>query len=175
MKNKARVLVIGIDSGTFDIIRPMVQRGELPVLASLMEKGVWGELESTIPPDTGPAWVSMMTGVNPGKHGIYYFLNDLHNNLESGRPLGSADIKFPPLWSILSSYNKNVIFINVPFTYRPELNGIMISGMFVPNYAEVISYPQAVYTELKVKLNGYEIDDWSPEIICSDRKKLDYE
>jgi predicted AlkP superfamily phosphohydrolase/phosphomutase len=173
MKNKQRVLIIGIDGGTFDIIQPMVQRGELPILASLMEKGAWGELESSIPPDTGPAWVSMMTGVNPGKHGIYFFLDNLHYNLKSGRPLGSADIKFPPLWSILSSYGKNVIFVNVPFTYPPtEVKGIIISGMFVPNNAEVLSYPQDIYTELKVKLSGYEIDDWSPEIICPDRSKI---
>ena len=61
MSNR-KVIIIGIDGGTFDVIRPMVTRGELPVLASLMEKRVWGELESTIPPDTAPAWVSMMTG-----------------------------------------------------------------------------------------------------------------
>lgn len=173
MKNNGRILIIGIDGGTFDIISPMVQRGELPVLAYLMDKGVWGELESTIPPDTGPAWVSMMTGVNPGKHGIYFFLDNLHNNLGDGKPLGSADIKFPPLWSILSRYQKNVIFVNVPFTYPPaEVKGIIISGMFVPNKAEVLSYPKGIYDDLRAKLNGYEIDDWSPEMICPDRLKL---
>lgn len=173
MKDNNRVIVIGIDGGTFDIITPMVQRGELPVFASLMDRGVWGELESTIPPDTGPAWVSMMTGVNPGKHGIYFFLDNLHNNLGEGRPLGSADIKFPPLWLILSICKKNVIFVNVPFTYPPaEVKGVIISGMFVPENAEVVSYPQDVYADLSAKLDGYEIDDWSPEMICPDRTKI---
>ncbi|MBU4374331.1 MAG: alkaline phosphatase family protein [Euryarchaeota archaeon] len=32
-----------------------------------MEEGVWGDLESTIPPITVPAWVSMATGMNPGR------------------------------------------------------------------------------------------------------------
>lgn len=168
-----RILVIGIDGGTFDVILPMISRGELPVLASLMEKGSWGNLESTIPPDTGPAWVSMMTGVNPGKHGIYFFLGSLHNNLENGRTLGSADIKFPPLWSTLSNNDKKVIFVNVPFTYPPmEVNGVVISGMFVPNSAEVVSYPHTVYEDIKNILNGYEIDDWSPEVIGADKETL---
>jgi predicted AlkP superfamily phosphohydrolase/phosphomutase len=170
---KDRVIIIGIDGGTFDIIRPMVARGELPVLASLMEKGVWGELESTIPPDTAPAWVSMMTGVNPGKHGIFFFLDKLHNNARNGSPLGSGDIKFPPLWSVLSKEEKDVIFINVPFTYPPmEVNGIVISGMFVPNSARVISYPPDVYTDLVNKLGTYEIDDWSLEAVGADRSKI---
>lgn len=171
--NNRKVIIIGIDGGTFDIIHPMVTRGELPVLASLMEKGAWGELESTIPPDTAPAWVSMMTGVNPGKHGIFFFLDNLHNNARNGRPLGSADIKSPPLWSILSKEKKHVIFINVPFTYPPmEVNGIVISGMFVPNSAQVVSYPPDVYTNLVNKLGEYKIDDWSPEVVGADRSKM---
>ncbi|MEP9411404.1 MAG: alkaline phosphatase family protein [Candidatus Brocadia sp.] len=170
---KNKVIIIGIDGGTFDIIRPMIARGELPVLTSLMEKGAWGELESTIPPDTSPAWVSMMTGVNPGKHGIFFFLDNLHNNARNGRPLGSGDIKFPPLWSVLSREKKNVIFINVPFTYPPmEVNGVVISGMFVPNSASIISYPPEVYTDLVNKLGKYEIDDWSLEAIGADRSKI---
>lgn len=170
---KNKVIIIGIDGGTFDVIRPMVARGELPVLASLMEKGVWGELESTIPPDTAPAWVSMMTGVNPGKHGIFFFLDKLHNNARNGRSLGSGDIKFPPLWSILSMGKKEVIFINVPFTYPPmEVNGIVISGMLVPNSATVISYPPNVYTDLVNKLGEYKIDDWSPEMVGVKRSKI---
>jgi len=55
IKRNNRIFIIGIDGGTFDIIKPMVAQGELPVIGSLMNKGAWGELESTIPPDTGPA------------------------------------------------------------------------------------------------------------------------
>ncbi len=55
-----KVIIIGIDGGTFDIIQPMVQHGELPTRVSLMEKGVWGELRSTIPLVTAPAWFCLM-------------------------------------------------------------------------------------------------------------------
>ncbi len=170
---KHKIIVIGIDGGSFDVILPLVERGEIPTIASLMESGSWGELESTVPPDTAPAWVSMMTGVNPGKHGIFFFLDNLHNNTRNGRPLGSADIKFPPLWSILSKEKKKVIFINVPFTYPPmEVNGIVISGMFIPNSAKVVSYPPDIYTNLVNKLGEYKIDDWSPEVVGAERSNI---
>ena len=173
MINPEKYWLIGIDGGTFDVISPMVKRGELPVISSLMQNGTWGELESTVPPDTGPAWVSMMTGVNPGKHGVFFFLDSLHDNLKFGNTLGSADIKFPPLWSVLSKNNKKVVFINVPFTYPPtEVNGIMISGMLIPDSAQVLSYPPNVFTDLDKVLDGFSINDWSPDVICSDLTKL---
>lgn len=168
-----RVLIIGIDGGTFDVIRPLADRGELPVLSSLMQNGMWGELESTIPPDTGPAWVSMMTGVNPGKHGIFFFLGGLHDNLRYGRTLGSPDIRFPPLWSVLSESGRRVLFLNVPFTYPPaEVNGTMVSGMLVPDSAQVVSHPPGVYGELEALLGGFPINDWSPDVICSDTSQF---
>lgn len=165
-----KVIVIGIDGGTFDVILPMIKEGKLPILGSLMKKGMWGELESTIPANTGPAWVSMMTGVNPGKHGIFFFLGNLHNNYMNSRILGSMDIKFPPLWSVLSRNGKKVIFVNVPFTYPPmEVNGILISGMLIPESAEIVSYPPHIYWSIFNRLNKYDINDWeSKEMVGED-------
>ena len=70
----AKLALIGIDGATYDLIRPMVERGELPHIARLLREGASGDLESATPPITPPAWVSMMTGLNPGKHGIYNFM-----------------------------------------------------------------------------------------------------
>jgi predicted AlkP superfamily phosphohydrolase/phosphomutase len=73
---KGKLIIIGIDAGTFKLIKPWVEEGELPTLAKLMNEGVYGILESTVPPITSPAWPSFMTGCNPGKHGIPGFVND---------------------------------------------------------------------------------------------------
>lgn len=168
-----KVLIIGIDGGTFEAVRPMVERGELPVLAGLMQNGMWGELESTIPPDTGPAWVSMMTGVNPGKHGVFFFLGGLHDNLRFGNTLGCPDIKFPPLWNVVSENDGRVFFLNVPFTYPPvPVQGSMVSGMLIPDSADVVSYPPGLYAELERMLDGFPINDWSPDVICADTAKF---
>lgn len=68
-----RVLVIGLDGATWDLLEPLAKEGKLQTLRNLMEGGVWGNLESTIPPVTVPAWVSFATGMNPGKLGVFGF------------------------------------------------------------------------------------------------------
>ena len=65
-----KVLVIGLDGATLDLIGPWADDGKLPHISRLMREGVSGELRSTVPPVTGPAWTSFMTGKGPGKHGI---------------------------------------------------------------------------------------------------------
>ena len=56
MANK--VLVIGLDGATCDVLRPWMAEGRLPNLRRLMENGASGELESTFPPLTAAAWLS---------------------------------------------------------------------------------------------------------------------
>src|SRR4051794_12351085 len=66
-----KVLVLGLDGATFDLIKPWAAAGYLPTLNRLMAEGAQGSLRSTTPPMTGPAWTSFATGVNPGKHRLY--------------------------------------------------------------------------------------------------------
>jgi len=69
-----RVLVIGLDGATLDLICPWAAQGHLPILARLMAEGAHGPLESTLPPVTSPAWPSFVTGKNPGRHGVFDFI-----------------------------------------------------------------------------------------------------
>ena len=73
MAEANKVLIIGIDGGTFDIIKPLVNAGKLPAMGRMIREGCHGILRSTIPPVTAPAWASFLTGKNPGKHGAYDF------------------------------------------------------------------------------------------------------
>ena len=98
----------------------MVERGELPTLASIMETGTSGNLISTVPPITIPAWVSCVTGMNPGKFGLFHFLKDTHKTYDEGRLSTSLDIKARSLWTIMSNEGKRVIVVTVPGTYPPS-------------------------------------------------------
>ena len=69
-----KLLIIGFDGATFDLIRPWAKMGHLPNLSRIMEGGVHGNLMSTLPPVTSPAWPTFMTGCNPGKHGVFDFI-----------------------------------------------------------------------------------------------------
>ena len=68
-----KVVLIGIDGATPDLLQKWIKEGKLPNFQKIQEKGVYGKLKSTTPPFSAPAWTSIATGCNPGKHGIYGF------------------------------------------------------------------------------------------------------
>jgi len=154
-----KAIVIGLDGATFDLLLPWIEEGILPVLAEILKKGVWGKLESTIPPLTPPAWTSFITGKNPGKHGIFNFYLPLDNNLN--RPLiDSRSVKSATIWEIMNTQRKRVGIINLPITYPPlEVDGFMISGLLTPRNKEVsFTYPTDLKERLISKIGDYVID-----------------
>jgi predicted AlkP superfamily phosphohydrolase/phosphomutase len=153
-----KVIALGLDGATFDLILPFIEEGFLPHMANLLKEGVWSELESTIPPLTPPAWVSFFTGKNPGKHGIFDFRGPVDENLE--RPLiSSLSIRSRKLWEIINDQKKKVGIINIPITYPPDkVDGFMISGMLTPNNQVNFTYPPDLKRELLSKIGDYVID-----------------
>lgn len=150
-----KVLVIGIDGATWDLITPWVNEGKLPTFRRLMEKGTWGTLESTIPYLSPVAWTSAFTGVNPGKHGIFDFISikGYTKNLVT-----SKDRKREAVWEILSQFGKKVIVLNVPITYPPDkVNGIMISGIGTPSLESDFIYPKNLKSQIFKELHDYQI------------------
>ena len=135
-KGKNKLLVIGIDGGTFDIILPMIHAGRLPNLGRLLSNGAYGTLLSTIPPVTAPAWSSFVMGSNPGQHGVFYFFRKegKSDGAKSERVLMNLrNIEGIPFWRVLNRYGNKAGLINIPLTYPPDnVDGFMISGMLVP-------------------------------------------
>lgn len=150
-----KIFIIGIDGGTFDIITPLIERGNLSTIKKLMDSGSFGNLTSTILPLTAPAWASFMTGVNPGAHSIYDFMKKKENSYER-ITVNATHIRQNTIWRILSDRGKRVIVLNVPMTYPPEkVNGIMISGFLAPE--EDFCYPQGIIDEIKENVGDYTI------------------
>jgi len=153
-----KILIIGIDGATFDLIEPWADQGKLPTFKSLLDEGVHGELKSTIPPVTAPAWTSFMTGMNPGRHGLFDFLEP---NLDryGMRYTNGRSRKAKTLWNILSEAGLRVGAMNVPMTYPPEpVNGFLISGMDTPDENCEFTYPKSLRDELKRAVGGLQID-----------------
>lgn len=152
-----KVIVIGIDGATWDLVKPWCEKDELPTFKKLMRKGTWGELESTIPPMTGPAWVSFATGKNPGKHGFYNFLIRTPGEYKT-KLLNAKDIKCKTLWEILSIAKKKIAVLNVPVTYPlRKINGVMISGMLTPSINSNFTYPPQFKQEIFNLIPDYKI------------------
>lgn len=161
-----KVILIGLDGGTFNIINPFIEEGLLPNIASMMNRGTYGILESTIPPVTAPAWASFMTGKNPGKHGVLQFFNfgsDMKNvnvNIYNGNTTNYLSINEPTIFDYLKGTGKRVISINIPMTYPPqEVDGYMISCWLTPPNAYIFTYPP----ELKDEIPDYRIDQYFGE------------
>ena len=151
-----RVLVLGLDGASWRIIEPMARRGRLPNLARLMTEGSSGVLESTLPPVTLPAWVSMMTGKNPGKLGVFDLLRRDGYGVE---PNGYCYGEHAPLWQILNAYGVKVGVMNLPGTYPPEeVDGFMVTGMMTPSKRSTFSYPSNIAADLDSTVSEYEID-----------------
>lgn len=129
-----KVLVIGLDGATLDLIRPWVEAGDLPHLARLIQGGSCGVLQSTIPAVTGPAWTAAMTGCYPGKSGIYdFFYRD--SDTDALRVASTRQIQVETLWQHLNRHGKRVGMLFVPMTYPvAPLNGFMVSGLVTPGY-----------------------------------------
>jgi len=155
-----KLVVIGLDGGSFSVIDPLIQEGELPNIARLLKGGVRGELISTIPPVTGPAWASFMTGKSPGAHGLFDFVKPSPNDFRR-QIVNYQHIKSKTLWSILSENGKKIGVINVPITYPPpEVNGFLISGMLTPSIQSQYTYPVSLSQELRKKFGEYTLDIW---------------
>ena len=143
-----KTIIIGIDGGTWDVMLPLIKKGKLPNIARLMETGVWGNLHSTYPPITVPAWVSCVTGVNPGKIGLFHFLNDIHDDYK-GKVPNPENIKIKRIWDILTEYHKKVILITIPFTNPPPVvNGVVLSSARLGMPQVIDTYPKYLLSEL---------------------------
>ncbi|GAB4533075.1 MAG: hypothetical protein Fur0018_22100 [Anaerolineales bacterium] len=152
-----KVIVLGMDGATFDLMRPWAQAGHLPNLARLMHNGYHAPLRSTLQPVTSAAWASFMTGVNQGKHGLYDFIQRQDESYDVKVTTGNQ-IHFPTIFDIASTAGKRVISINMPYTYPTRrVNGLMISGPFAPQLSEDAVYPQDLLPEIKSLVPDYFI------------------
>jgi len=153
-----RLFVIGIDGATFEALSPLIREGVLPTLAEVLRRGSHGELESTIPPVTIPAWVSMVTGKNPGKLGLF----DLLKRRPGSYGVTPAEVRFwehTPFWSVLNKYGISTGLLNIPGTYPPRrVEGFMVTGMFTPSERHCFAYPPELVKELNEVVSHYDID-----------------
>jgi len=140
-----RVLIIGLDGATLDVLRPLMEEGRLPRLSDVVERGASGVLHSTTPPITPAAWTTFLTGRQPGSHGIIDFERfDPHTNrLTFNSTLSIAHVR--NLWTILGEHNLKVGSIGVPMTFpATPINGFLVSGFETPGVDSNFVFPAAL-------------------------------
>ena len=149
-----KTFIIGLDCAPPELV---FKEFDLPNIQGLMD--CWGELTSTIPAITCPAWMSMMTGKNPGKLGFYGFRNRKNFSYEDMWIANSLAVKEDTVWDALSKVQKKVSVIGVPQTYPVKpVNGLMVTSFLTPDIDHQYTYPDAVKTEIQDLVGHYLLD-----------------
>ena len=155
--------MIGIDGASWNVLDQLIEKGLMPNLKSIKENGVWGDLKSSIPPVTFPAWRCYSTGLNPNQLNVYWWMN-VNVRTKKFRVNNSYSFKGKDIWNIIGEYGKKSIVINMPGTYpATKINGILISGPVSPEFEKSI-YPSELISYLKNKnYKNFPVSKWSIE------------
>ncbi len=165
---KKRIIRIGIDGAPFSALEKMSDQGVMPFFKNLRNQGIFRRLQASIPDNSAVSWSSVMTGVNPGTHGIFGF-TDLISGTYTMRFPNFRQLQAQAFWQ--KEPDKRHVIINLPFTYpADQINGKMVSGFVAPSLEKAV-YPESFLEYLKEK--GYAIDADTRKIYQS--KGLFYE
>ncbi len=151
-----KVMAIGLDSASPELIERWVDEGKLPVFRRLMETGCYGRISSTVPALTPPAWTTAMTGVNPGKHNVYDFFKIQPDHKKE--VVNAGDRRSKAIWNLLNDSGGRSIILNLPITYPAEqFNGVMVTGMPTPTVKKDFVSPENLLEEVLDLTGGRQL------------------
>lgn len=162
MSNIEKVAVIGLDCAEPTLMFEQWV-DDLPNFKKLMGRGTYGNLTSSMPPITVPAWSCMTASKDPGTLGIYGFRNRGDHSYDKLMIATSLAVKEPRIWDIMGARGKKSIIVGVPGTYpitRP-VSGCMITSFLTPNTTDPrISWtsPPGLRVEVNKLVGEYMVD-----------------
>ncbi len=174
-----RVLIVGLDGATFNVLDPLMAEGRMPRLQAAIASGASGPLRSTTPPLTPAAWTTFLTGQEPGRHGIIDF--EQYDHRTNGFYFNSSGClgHVRNIWRILSEQGLRVGSINVPMTYPPAaVNGFLVSGFETPGPESDFVHPRELKPEILARWSDpTQAGKWKRRLLGGRglfRKNVDY-
>jgi predicted AlkP superfamily phosphohydrolase/phosphomutase len=126
------ILVLGLDGACFEILEPLFAAGRLPNLAAWRAKGVSAPLRSTVPPMSFPAWSTFLTGLAPGRHGLFDFTQKAQNAYRLAFA-NASDRRGAAFYSRVTQAGGRCLVLGVPGTFPPEpVDGLLVAGFDAP-------------------------------------------
>src|SRR5579862_4796506 len=154
-KRKRRAVLVGLDGTPFTLLRQFIAEGTMPHLAALARGGTLLQMDTSIPDISSVAWTSFMTGANPGRHGVYGFL-DLKPKTYKLQFTNFNSVRTSTVWDYLSRSGLRSMVLNIPTTYPArDLVGVLISG-FVAIDLKRATFPSSLVPYLEEV--GYKLD-----------------
>lgn len=131
------------------------ESGIMPRLLDILGKGKMVPMSVPLPEISSVSWSSFMTGLNPGEHGIFGFV-DINKGSYRFRYPDFRDLQARPFFDDLGERRIRSVIINLPSTYPArEIPGVLISGFVAPDLKRAV-FPE-YYLEILEKF-GYEVD-----------------
>ena len=122
------IILYACDGLEWSVLQPLIDAGRMPVMASLMQRGSYGYLETIEPTFSPVIWTTMATGKMPAEHGIEGFIYRVGPGEDGQRFYTSGHRKTKAFWNILSDYNRTVDVLGWWMTYPAEhINGVMVA------------------------------------------------
>jgi predicted AlkP superfamily phosphohydrolase/phosphomutase len=140
-------MIIGWDGVDWKVLQPMLDNGELPNLAALIDRGAYGDCLSTVPSHSWCAWPSFMTGLNPAGHGVFDIL-EYKPGANRRLPITYHSVKARTTFADLTDAGKTSVVANIPLTFpAPAIKGKIVAGGVLPA-ARSYTYPSELQQEL---------------------------
>ncbi len=158
--SRPRLFVLGLDGSPLPLLTRLMAAGDLPNLARVFEQGSAVEMNSSLPDVSAVAWTSINTGMNPGKHGIYGFV-DRKPGTNTMEVMTSGHTKAQTIWQLMSAAGRHSVAINVPLSYPPQvIDGVVISDFLAPALSKAV-YPSSLFPTLESMDYRIDIDPWA--------------
>ncbi len=152
------MLILGLDCAEPALVFDKY-RDELPNLQSLISRGAWGEIESTTPPITVPAWACALTSKDPGQLGVYGFRNRADHSYEKMTIANARSINEPAVWDYLGRAGKQSYLVGVPPSFPPKpVVGGTIGCFLSPSAQSKFTYPESLREDVLRVAPNYLVD-----------------
>jgi predicted AlkP superfamily phosphohydrolase/phosphomutase len=152
-----KICVLGLDCAAPEVI---FQDERLVHIRRLMDSGVYGRLESVVPPITVPAWMCMSTSQDPGSLGVYGFRNRSDYSYGKLGFANSSSIKAFAMWDQLALQGKKSIIVGVPPNFPPRrINGISVGCFLTPDpVKDEFTHPTSIKSKITELVGEYPVD-----------------
>jgi predicted AlkP superfamily phosphohydrolase/phosphomutase len=153
-----KLAMIGLDCATPQLLFDRFAR-DMPRLAELLARSMWGPMRSIDPPITVPAWSCMLSGRSPGELGIYGFRNRVDHSYDRLSIATSEHVRVPRIWDLLGAQGRDSVLLGVPGTYPPPpVRGCVVGDFLSPSTSVNWTYPSALGAEIEGLAGSYMLD-----------------
>lgn len=154
-RDRRRALVVGLDGMPLDLLRRLAASGVMPAVGQLLEEGACAELLAPVPEISSTSWASFLTGANPGRHGVFGFVDLVPGGYDTYFS-NVTHLRAPPLWELAARAGRTTLCLNVPGTYpAPAVRGALVSGFVAPVFERAVSPPRLLEPLRRL---GYRLD-----------------